>query len=82
MEYWQNDISGSINPIKWSFKDEIGEELSEDDDVGLDSMLLDYFRACFPPNAVKNSKKLHDNKQAQMGMGELLEVFGVLILTT
>jgi hypothetical protein len=34
MEYRQNDINGSIDPIKWSFKDEMGEEMSEDDDLG------------------------------------------------
>jgi hypothetical protein len=47
IEYCQNDINCSVNSIDWSFKDEIGEEMSEDDDVGLDSMLLDYFLACF-----------------------------------
>jgi hypothetical protein len=40
MEYCQNDINGSINPMEWSFKDEMGEEMSEDDDVGLDWLVL------------------------------------------
>jgi hypothetical protein len=34
MEYCQSNINGSVNPIEWSFKDEMGEDMSEDDDVG------------------------------------------------
>jgi hypothetical protein len=45
MEYCRNYINGSINPIECSFKDEMGEDMSEDDDVGLDQSVLDYFLA-------------------------------------
>jgi hypothetical protein len=77
IEYCQNDINGLVNPMKWSFKDEMGEDMSEDDDVGLDQSVLDYFLACFPPNALKNmiylaNKKLEEDKQPATGMGEPL----------
>jgi hypothetical protein len=62
----------------------MGEEMS----VGLDWLVsADYFLACFHPNTMKNiiyltKKKLQDNRQAEMGMGEILKFFGVLILIT
>jgi Transposase IS4 len=85
MEYCESNINGTVNPIKWSFKDEMGEDMSEDDDVGSERSVLDYFLACFPPNAMKHimyltNKKLEEDKQPEMGMGELLKFFGVLIL--
>jgi hypothetical protein len=54
----------------------MGEEMSEDDDVGLDQSVLDCFLACFPPNAMKNIIYLQDHKQPEMVMGELLKFFG------
>jgi Transposase IS4 len=49
--------------------------------------VLDYFLACFPPIAMKNiiyltKKKLEEDEQPEMGMGELLKFFGILILIT
>jgi hypothetical protein len=49
--------------------------------------VLDYFLACFSPNAVKDimyltNKKLEEDEPPEMGMGELLKFFGVLILIT
>jgi hypothetical protein len=87
MEYCQNNINGSINPIEWSFKDEMGVEMLQDDDVGLVRTVLDYFLACFPPIAMKNiiyltNKKLVEDKLPEMGMGELLKFFGAMILIT
>jgi Transposase IS4 len=87
MENCQNDINGPVNPIEWSFKDEMGEDMSEDDDVGLERSVLDCFLAFFPPNAMKNimyvtNKKLEEDEQPEMRMGELLKFFGVLILIT
>jgi Transposase IS4 len=63
----------------------MGEDMSEDDAVGIDQSVLDYFLACFPPNAMKNiiyltNKKLEEDKKPDIGMGELLKFFGVLIL--
>jgi Transposase IS4 len=85
MEYCESDINGTVNPIEWSFKDEMGEDMSGDDDVGCELSVLDYFIACFPPNAMKHilylmNKKLEEDEQPEMGMGELLKFFGVLIL--
>jgi hypothetical protein len=85
MEYHESDINGTVSPIKWSFKDEMGEDMSEDDDVGSEQSVLDYCLACFPPNAMKHilyltNKKLEEDEQPEMGMGELLNFFGVLIL--
>jgi hypothetical protein len=87
MEYCESNINGSVNPIEWSFKDEMGEDMSEDDDVGSEWSVLDYFLACFSPNAMKHilyltNKKLEEDEQPEMGMGELLKFFGVLILIT
>jgi hypothetical protein len=53
--------------------------------VGLDQLVLAYFLACFPPNTMKNimyltKKKLEEDEQPEMGMGELLKFFRVLIL--
>jgi Transposase IS4 len=61
--------------------------MSEDDDMGIGRMVLDYFLACFPPIAMKNiihmtNKKLEEDEQPEMGMGELRKFFGVLILVT
>jgi hypothetical protein len=74
MEYCESNINGTVNPIEWSFKDEMGEDMSEDDDVGLERSVLDYFVACFPPNAMKNimyltNKKLEEDEQPEMEMG-------------
>jgi hypothetical protein len=87
MEYCESNINGTVNPIEWSFKDEMGEDMSEDDDVGGERCVLDYFIACFPPNAMKHilyltNKKLEEYEQPEMGKGELLKFFGVLILIT
>jgi hypothetical protein len=55
--------------------------MTEGNDVGLNWLLLDYFLACFPPNAMKNiiyltNKKLEEDKQPEMVMGELLKFLG------
>jgi Transposase IS4 len=73
--------------INWQFKTEMGMEMTEDNNVGMEQSLLDYFMACFPPQAMRNiialtNKKLRDDDLQGMEMGELLKLFGVLILIT
>jgi hypothetical protein len=65
MEYCQNDINGlitqsnGVSRMKWV---RICQNA-----VGIDQSVLDYFLACFPPNAMKNiiyltNKKLEEDK--------------------
>jgi hypothetical protein len=87
LEYCKHDINGSVETINWQFKTEMGKEMTEDDNVGMEQLLLDYFMACFPPQAMRNiialmSKKLREDDLQEMEMGELLKFFGVLILIT
>jgi hypothetical protein len=87
LEYCKHDIYGSVETINWQFKTEMGKEMMEDNNVGMDWLSLDYFLACFPPQAMRNiialtNKKLHIDDLQEMEMGELLKLFGVLILTT
>jgi Transposase IS4 len=87
LEYCKHDIHGSVETINWQFKTEMGKEMTEDDNVGMEQPPLDYFMACFPPQAMRNiialtNKKLCEDDQQEMEMGELLKFFGVLILIT
>jgi hypothetical protein len=56
--------------------------------VGIEQLVVDYFLACFPPDAMKNiiyqtSQKLEEDKQTTRdGIGKLLKFYGVLILIT
>jgi Transposase IS4 len=87
LDYCKSDINGSVETINWQFKTEMGKEMTEDDNVGMERSLLDHFTACFPPQAMSNiialtNKKLRDDDLQEMEMGELLKFFGVLILIT
>jgi hypothetical protein len=42
MDYCMRDINGSVETINWQFKTEMGEEMTEDDDVGMEQSPLDY----------------------------------------
>jgi hypothetical protein len=82
MDYCMRDINGSVETINWQFKTEMGEEMTEYDDVGMERSPLDYFMACFPPQAMRNiinltNKKLREDDLQEMEMGELLKFFGV-----
>jgi Transposase IS4 len=87
LEYCKRDINGSVETINWQFKTEMGKEMTEDSNVEMERLPLDYFMACFPPQAMRNiitltNKKLHEDDLQEMEMGELLKFFGVLILIT
>jgi hypothetical protein len=62
LEYCKRDINGSVETINWQFKTEMGEDMTEDDDVGMEQWLLDYFMACFPPQAMRNIINLTNKK--------------------
>jgi Transposase IS4 len=63
------------------FKTEMGKEMTEDNDVGMEQLPLDNFLACFPPHIIAlTNKKLCEDDLLEMEMGELLKFFGVLIM--
>jgi hypothetical protein len=43
-----------VETVNWQFKTEMGEEMTEDNIVGMEQLPLDYFMACFPPQAMRN----------------------------
>jgi hypothetical protein len=49
LDYCKRDINGSVETINWQFRTELGKEMTEDDDVGMEQSPLEYFMAFFPP---------------------------------
>jgi hypothetical protein len=81
LEYCKRDINGSVETINWQFKTETGKEMTEDDDVGMEQLLLDYFMACFPPQPIRNivaltNKKLREDDLQEMEMGDTQVLWG------
>jgi hypothetical protein len=81
-------IKGDVPPRSWAVRTSVGDMLGPGSDVGAHRSRLDYFLLMFPPlqlNEIVRLTNIHllkKKKKKLTSIGEVIKMFGVLILST
>jgi hypothetical protein len=80
-------IKGDVPPRSWAVRTPVGDMLGPGSDVGAHRSRLDYFLLMFPPlqlNEIVRLTNIHllKNKKKVTTIGEIIKLFGILILAT
>jgi hypothetical protein len=80
-------IKGDVPPRSWAVRTSVGDMLGPGSDVGAHRSRLDYFLLMFPPlqlNEIVRLTNIHllRKKKKLTSIGEVIKMFGVLILST